>query len=124
MNDIITQFKVGLSLHLEKQGSSLDEFEGILESGNTDRAVEKLAGFLDAIGGLGEKVVGGAGKFMVEAPQAALALSLLTGALGGGALYGMDNHITKQNNRLDDRRQEVDRMKNITSRLKSDYQLN
>lgn len=121
MNDIVTQFKVGLSQHLEKQGSSLEAFEADLAAGNSDQVMNKLAGFLSDIGGIGEKVVGGAGKFLVEAPQAALALSLLTGAGLGGALYGMDNHITKQDKRLGDKQQEVDRMKNITSRLKQDY---
>jgi len=123
MNDIVTQFKVGFSQHLEKQGSSLEDFEANLSQGDTDKAMDKLASFLSDIGGIGEKVLGGAGKFLVEAPQAALALSLLTGAGLGGAMYGMDNHITNQDKRLGDKQKEVDRMKNITSRLKQDYNI-
>jgi hypothetical protein len=124
MNEILTEFKVGLATQLEKQGSSIEEFEQFLTDGNTDKAVEKLAGILSDIGGLGEKVIGGVGHALVEAPQMALALSLLAGTLGGGALYAADSHMNKQDARLGEKKTEVDRLKNITGRLKQDYNIN
>lgn len=117
--DVINEFKVGLALLLEKEGSSLEEFEAALASENTDLAIEKLAGFGDMLAA-GAK---GLGALAMGAPELALALSAVAGTVGGGGLYAMDNHLHKQDERLKVKQEEADRVKLINERLKSDYNL-
>lgn len=121
--DIINALKVGLGTSLEKTGSSLGELEEQLANGNTEFVTEKLAGILGDIGGIAGKVTDIGGKVISEAPQLALATSLLLGTLAGGGLYGLDRHLHGQDKRLESKKLDVDRLQSITARLKNDYQV-
>lgn len=123
MTDILQHFKAGLALRLEKAGSSLEEFERDLGNQDINAVTDKLAGLLSDISGVAEKTLGLGGKVLTEAPQAALALSLLAGSLGGGTLYGIDKHLQNQDSRLGDQQKSIGKMQNITEKLKSDYNI-
>lgn len=122
---MIKTLKIGLAMNLEKSGSSLEEFESLLASGDTAALSDKLAsGLFGDIAGAAEKLVGVGGKALIEAPQAALALSLLVGSLGGGAAYGVDKHLQGQDARLGEKKDSINKMQNISDKLKTDYNLN
>jgi hypothetical protein len=123
-NNLLNNLKAGLILKLEKSGSSIEEFETLLGEKNTEALADKLAGILGDVAGAGEKILGVGGKVLTEAPQMALAMSLLMGSLGGGTLYGIDKHLQGQDQRLGDKQKSIGKMQNITDKLKSDYNIN
>lgn len=111
-SEIFANIKFALAIELEKQGSSLQQFEEALAS-DQDRALDKIAGLLDGAG----TAISGIGN----AAQMALAVSLLGGALTGGAAYGVGRHLQNQDKRLSSKKEEIAKLQDITGRLKSDY---
>lgn len=121
MEDIVSVIKVGLAQHLEKQGSSLEEFEQSLANLNTMEGVSKTANFLESIGNLGSDAVKGIGGMAAKAPELALLSALMVGSAGGAGVYGMGKHMEDQDKKFADKEQEAQRIRSLTDRLKSDY---
>jgi hypothetical protein len=118
--EALSLMKLGLAEHLEKQGSSLEEFEALLAKGTTpEQCVEKLGGIMDILGSL----VSGAGHAALKIPEAVVALSLIGGTTLGGGLYAGNKYVSNQNKRLQEKENEVGQMQNLTDRLKTDYNI-
>lgn len=111
---IFENVKFALAIELEKQGSSLMEFEQTLANGGHTEAIEKIAGGM-------LETAAGALSGVGNAAQLALAVSLLGGAVTGGAAYGVGRHLQQQDKRLSSKKEEIAKLQDITSRLKSDY---
>lgn len=111
-SELFANIKFALAMELEKQGSTLMQFEEELAS-NQDRALDKVASLLDNAG----SALNGVGNMA----QLALAVSLLGGALTGGGAYGIGRHLQNQDKRLSSKKEEISKLEDITGRLKSDY---
>lgn len=111
--------KAKLAEVLEKNGSSLLEFEDELEK------MAKSPG--EIVGDVtGDAIKGGAGivgSIFSQLPEWAFTGALLAGTTGGGALYAANRHLNSQDKALDEKRQEVERYKQLTDRIKTDYHL-
>lgn len=117
---VFSNIKFALAVELEKQGSSLLQLEEALAAGKHDAAIDKVAGLLDA-GGSALSAAGSVAGGIGNAAQLALAVSLLGGALTGGAAYGVGRHLQNQDKRLSSKKEEISKLQDITSRLKTDY---
>lgn len=132
MDDLLTTLKVGIAAHLQKQGSSLEDFEKSLSTVNKADGAIKLASLLhglskeadwgwgDAIKGVG----GGIGNALMAAPELAATTALIGGTTLGAGAYGLKKHFEGQDKALQSKEEEVQRIKTLTERLKSDYGLN
>ncbi len=100
-DEIAILLKAKLAEDLEKQGSSLLEFEDIL----TKEANTGIPGILGSLGEMG------------------MATALLGGTTLGGLGYAINKHLDNQDKALGEKRQEVDRYKQLTNRVKTDYDL-
>lgn len=115
--DILTEFKVAMQIELEKQGFSLQDLENALVKNDVEFVAEKVAS-------IGDVFASGGKALVTAAPELAFALSAALGAIGGGGLYSIDNHLHNQDNRLKVKKDEVDRVRQVSDRLKTDYNLN
>lgn len=130
----MTTLKVGLASHLEKQGSSLLELEENLGSldkaASAARVVELLEGLQkvayfgeDALGQIGSGLLNFGGNVAKAIPEVGLTTALLTGSAVGAGAYGLKKHVDNQDKELDERNEEIRRIKMLTERLKQDYGL-
>lgn len=115
MDDVALNFKVNLALALEKSGSSLEDLEKDFAENNVDSVVEKIALAGDLLSSLG--------NLAVNTPQALLALGVLAGTGGGSALYAIDSHLAGQDDRLDNKKKEINELKGNTDTLRLSHQL-
>lgn len=107
--------KAKLAEDLEKLGSSLLEFEDLLvkeANFGTDMAGDAVKGGMGALG-----------KIISEFPGLALSGTLLAGTTAGGLAYAANHHMANQDKALNDKRLEVDRYKQLTDKIKADYNL-
>jgi hypothetical protein len=105
--DVITLVKAKIAEDLEKQGHSLLDLEEAL--------IKKEAG-----GIIGDAVNSALSNF----PEIVLSSALLGGTTLGGVAYAANKHIRDQDKALNERRQEVDRYRQLTDKVKMDYDLN
>jgi len=120
MNDVITALKIGISEHLTKQGSSLEELEASLAAYDESTGQEKLA-FFGELASAGMKGVGLLGQAAIKAPEMALASALLLGSTGGAAMYSANKHISDQDKSHIEKQQEAARLQQLTQRLKTEH---
>lgn len=120
MDDFLKEVKVGLEVHLSKIGSSLESLEDALANSHTPEGAIKLAGITESLIGTG---VNGLSNLLAKAPEAALASALLVGTTGGAALYGADKYINNQDKQFDNKQNEIERLKALTSRIKNEHGL-
>lgn len=132
MDNVITALKLGIATHLEKQGSSLEEFETSLRDLNSEQGATKLAELLTAIanvekvafwGDIGSGIAGFAGDTLKAIPEAGVTSAMILGTMGGAGAYGLKSYIDGEDKEISKKQQEVDRIKNLTERLKQDYGL-
>lgn len=107
---------------LQKQGSSLAEFEEALQSINTGDGVFKIAkelkdSFKDKILNRGFDIASG------TLPEMAFKGSLAGGALAGLGLDEMDKSVDSLNKALDSEREKVHLVRRITQNLKREHGL-
>ncbi len=102
--DQVLLLKAELSDTLSKMGSSLEEFEESL-SKQADGGLETAKSL---IGNLANGAFGA---------------SLIAGTTLGGIAYAANKHLSNQDKALDDKRQEVHRYKQLTDRIKTDYDI-
>lgn len=113
--------KAAVMADLEKRGGSIEEFENFLVTKAADESVMKyVTGAADRVGSAFKPAVS---WFMDQAPAAVLGGSLLAGTTLGGAAYGAKRSLDKEDSALEDRQAEVNRYKQLTGRIKSDYGL-
>lgn len=112
--------KLSIATYLESQGSNLEEFEKSLAQVNTAEGAVKVAGVLDGMKDF-TSILNPFASAVPPSLEMLAASALLTGSLGGATLYGADRHLQEQDKRLGERQTEVDRMKSLTDRLKTDY---
>ncbi len=116
MDNLLQHLKFGLSLELQKQGSSLLEFEAELER------LEKTAfDPVSSLLGLGTSAIKGVSSLAGAIPEMAITGALMAGTLGGTAAYGAHRHLVDQDKELKTQQDEVDRVRELTHKLKSDY---
>ncbi len=111
-NFILT--KAALMEELEKIGSSIEELEEQLKTKTAEEGV--LAKLWDA----GKPVVS---HLAEQGPAALLGLGIGAGTLLGGTAYGIKNSLDAEDKEHNAHREAVDRYKQLTSRIKSDYNL-
>lgn len=99
--------KAEMSLQLQKQGSSLENFEKALKSLNTGEGVYKVA----------EEASG----MLFGLPEMAFKSSLAGGAMAGLTLDEMDKSVDSLNGSLDRERQKVNLVKRITQNLRREH---
>lgn len=119
MNDLLQSLKIGLANELEKQGSSLSELEQQLEM------IEKTGAF-DSISagiGAGGSVLKGLAGMLGTIPELAVTGSLMAGTLGGSLVYGAHRHLKDQDNEMKSKQNEIDRVHELTQRLKQEHGL-
>ena len=105
--EVITLVKAKVAEDLEKQGHSLLDLEEAL--------IKKEAG----------GIVGDAVNSVIGAlPELTLSTALLGGTTLGGVAYAANKHIKDQDKGLNERRQEVERYRQLTDKIKMDYDLN
>jgi hypothetical protein len=112
--------KAGMAEALEKRGSSLTEMEGFL-SKHADwgeklfdlgaKGIGRLTGGIASLGGYAAE----------HAPELAGGAMLLGGVTAGGLAYGANKSITDEDKHIAGRQAEVDRYRQLTGRIKSDY---
>ena len=112
--------KSELAFFLEKQGSSLEEFEQALQNINTGEGVLKIAkelnkSFKDRIIDRGFDVASG------SLPEMALKGSLAGGALAGLGLDEMDKSVDFVNKALAREREKVHLVRRLTQNLKKEH---
>jgi hypothetical protein len=113
--------KTKLALHLEKVGSSLEEFENELESGVIKSAdvFEDLGKHLMNLPFSLTKTVGSA--LMQHAPEAVMGTAILGGATLGGGAYALGKSLDNEDKELEGKQQLVNRYKTLTDKVKADY---
>lgn len=105
--EIITLVKAKLAEDLEKNGLSILDLE--------DALIKKADG---------DGMVTGAVKNTYDfLTNVVVPASLIGGTTLGGLTYAANKHIRDQDKALNDRRQEVDRYRQLTDRIKADYDL-
>lgn len=103
--------KVELELMLNKQGSSLAEFEQALQTLNTGEGVYKVAADLAPSFGIS------------SIPELAIKGSLAGGAMAGLTMDEMDKSVDSLNKALDREREKVTLVRQITNNLKREHGL-
>lgn len=121
MDDIITTLKLGISQHLEKQGSSLDEFETSLSNLNAAEGAVKVAELMQSM--LEMEKNAGIWDLLKSIPEMGVTSAIGLGSMAGAGLYGLQSSIDGQDKDINKRKAEVDRIKTLTDRLKQDYGL-
>ncbi len=114
--ETITLLKAQLADHLEKQGSSLEEFEAFLAK---QGGMDPLSLGADVIKET-TKAVGGA---VIHGTPALAGLSMGVGSTLGGAAYSGDKYISDQDKRLSSSGSEAKHLKRLTARLKQEHNL-
>lgn len=107
MSDILTVIKVALAQNLEKIGSSLEEFESLL---NAPDNMEKMAS-------------GGIADMLGNVTNAALLTAVLTGGLAGTGAFKLKQHLFDQDENIKDKQQEISRINLLTKKLKAEHNL-
>jgi hypothetical protein len=103
--------KAELSLELQKQGSSLAEFEQSLQNLNTGEGVLKVAENL-------------APSFSIATiPELAIKGSLAGGAMAGLTMDEMDNSVDVLNKALQKEREKIKLVRQITNNLRREHGL-
>ena len=128
MDDILTQLKVDLAIQLEKHASSLEELEESLSSIDKAGGAIKVAKLLsklafgekEILGGVGT-LAGGAWDIAKTIPEIGMTTALMAGATLGAGAYGIKKHMENQDTDLQNKQNEVDRIRTLTGRLQSDY---
>lgn len=123
MDDTLLTLKIGLAKRLEKQGSSLAEFEQTLANINTAEGVIKVANILESLADMGGSAVKAVGGAAARLPEIGLLSALLTGSIAGTGAYAIDNHLGNQDKKLNEKKQESDRVRMLTERLRQDHGL-
>jgi hypothetical protein len=118
--EIFDLLKLALAAELEKQGSSLEEFEKGL--GEIEE-IEKTAAFDPISAGVGAagSVVKGLAGLLKAAPELAVTGALMTGGLAGGIAYGANKHIKNQDKKFDNDQNEINRVRALTEKLKAEH---
>ena len=109
-----------LEMELQKNGSSLAEFEQALKNINTGEGVYKVAS--DA-GGILHNYVGKSLNVAGGIPEFALKGSLAGGALAGLTLDEADKSVDMLNKSLEREREKVNLVRRITHNLKREHGL-
>jgi hypothetical protein len=114
--------KIELAYTLQKQGSSLAEFEEALQNINTGAGVFKIAkelgdSFKDKMLNRSFDIASG------SLPEMAFKGSLAGGALAGLGLDEMDKSVDSLNKALDSEREKVHLVRRITQNLKREHGL-
>lgn len=117
--DVLILLKAKVAEELEKKGSSLLEFEEQLTKvalmDTIGKGIEGLAGMAaDGVKGVGGAVVNNLPDFVVGG-------ALLGGTTLGGLHYAAGKHLDEQDKSLREKREVVERYKQLTGRIKSDY---
>lgn len=125
MDNLLTTLKVGLATQLQKQGSSLEELEAALSNIEHVNGMSKAAELLSKTAFFGEGAVDGiagfGGNVLKSIPEWGMTTALMAGSLGGAGAYGIKKHLEGQDKEYSEKEQEVQRIKQLTERLKSDY---
>ncbi len=128
--DLLTLLKCKLAEELEKQGNTLEDLEEVLKAGELNKEGEDhwYTPITNAIGGaagmVGNAAKGVGGTVMTAMPEALIGTALVGGTTLGGLAYAANRHLNNQDKALNERQAEVERYKDITNRLKSDYGIN
>lgn len=130
MDNFLTTLKVGLATHLEKQGSSLQELENALAHNEVTKVAELLSSLeTTKVAFFGEKLIGDAasgalsfaGNTLKAIPEIGMTSALIAGSLGGAGAYGIHKYMDDEDKEINEKENEVHRIKTLTERLKSDY---
>lgn len=126
-DDTLIMLKAKVAEALEKKGSSLLAFEELLEK-SADGIFGAIGdGFKGLVGGaadLGSQALKGVGGAVVQnLPEFAVGGALLGGTTLGGLHYAAGKHLDDQDKGLKEKREVVERYKQLTDRIKSDYGL-
>lgn len=105
-----------LEEELQKQGSSIAEFEEALSNINTGEGVFKIAAF-------GEKIIGKGLDMVGSIPELAFKSSLTGGALAGLSMDEMDNSVDSLNKALAREREKINLVTRLTHNLKREHGL-
>jgi len=115
MSDTLFAIKLALAQKLEKMGSSLEEFEEML---NQPGGMEQGTRFVKQADGDG--VASGVGNLL----NMAMLSSVLVGGTGAYGLHKLKNYLTNQDNEVKDKQQEIARINLLTNKLKAEHGLN
>jgi len=121
MDEIITTLKLGISQHLEKQGSTLEEFETSLSNLNAAEGAVKVAELMQSM--LEMEKNAGIWDLLKTIPEMGVTSAIGLGSMAGAGMYGLHSYIDNQDKDVAKRKAEVDRVKTLTDRLKQDYGL-
>lgn len=124
-DDTLVMLKAKVAEALEKKGSSLLELETTLEKLGTFGWLEDGAkGLIGGAADLGSQALKGVGGAVVQnLPEFAVGGALLGGTTLGGLHYAAGKHLDDQDKGLKEKREVVERYKQLTDRIKSDYGL-
>lgn len=112
-----------LIMELDKQGSSLEEFENALNNINTGEGVFKVAMFADlATKGITQGA-GMAASTLMSVPELAFKTSLTGGALAGMGMDEMDKSVESLNKALEREREKLHLVRRITNNLRREHGL-
>jgi len=114
--------KSKLAEELEKQGSSLEEFEELLKEGDWSLTDNPITNSVDRF------VVTPAQKLIESGvnaiPELGTGSALLAGTTLGGLTYAANRHIQNKDKQVAGRQEEVDRYRQLTDQIKRDYGIN
>ena len=117
--------KTILRSDLEKIGLSLEAFDAALEHGMLKEAGDLAGGLAARAGDLVDylgRAVGGTSAFAAKyAPDLLMTGSMLAGVTGGGLAYAANKSLDNEDKELNERKALVDRYKQLTHNVKSDY---
>lgn len=119
MNNILIDLKLGISAHLEKQGSSLEEFEHSLSTLNEADGAVKVAELMLSLADM-QKEAGWA-DLLKTMPELAFTSAALVGTAGGAGLYGLKSYMDGKDKSHNKQEEEVNRIKILNERLQQDY---
>lgn len=108
-----------LSIQLQKQGKTLEDFEWELSSVNTGEGALKVAATQASLFDPSTT----AGGILGAIPDFAMKASLATGAAAGLTMDEMDGSVDKLNKALDREREKIHMIKRLTHNLKKEHGL-
>ncbi len=120
MNEEFIRTKIALSQELEKVGSSLLDFEKKLAKAAGDE--ESIGGILSNIASKFTGAVTSGGQFAAShLPSLVTSTALLGGTTLGGLAYAANRSLDSEDKELAERKNLVNRYKQLTDNIKTDY---
>jgi hypothetical protein len=121
MTKFAQAIKQELSMELNKQGYTIDDFEQALRNINTGEGVFNVVKMGSAIMTKEAGLTDMASDALSFLPEAALKTSLVGGAAGGLSFDEMDKSVDHMNKSLDREREKIKLVQRITQNLKREH---